>query len=198
MSEGQSGPGTGRIEAFSDGVIAIVATIMVLELQLPAQAFMTGDFVTVFLELGPDLSVYALSFLLVAILLINHHALIRTVPRATTALYWWNSNFLFWMALIPLSTSVYGKHPLTPLAAAFYGVILFANTLSLGLLRRCTARLNAKSADDGGAFVRKDLIFTAFYALSVPLAYVSVYASMVIFLVCPAAYFLPDFAPGRR
>jgi uncharacterized membrane protein len=202
MSRGEAYSGTGRIEAFSDGVIAIVATIMVLELQMPAQTFMTGDFMTVFLELGPDLSVYALSFLLVSILLINHQTLIRSAPHATTALYWWNANFLFWMALIPLSTSVYGKHPLTPLAAAFYGVVLFANMVGLGLLRRSIVRINATVAgadpNVDAALFRKDMIFSTAYALSVPLAYVSVYASMAIFVIVPAAYFLPDFAPGRR
>lgn len=67
MPRGEAHSGTGRIEAFSDGVIAIVATIMVLELQMPAQTFMSGEFTTVFLELGPDISVYGLSFLLVSI-----------------------------------------------------------------------------------------------------------------------------------
>lgn len=135
-------------------------------------------------------------------MLINHQTLIRSAPHATTALYWWNANFLFWMALIPLSTSVYGKHPLTPLAAAFYGVVLFANMAGLALLRRCIVGINATIAgadrNVDAALFRKDLIFVAFYALSVPLAYVSVYGSMAIFIIVPAAYFLPEFVLGRR
>jgi len=202
MSEKGKPPSTTRIEAFSDGVIAIVATIMVLELHVPAQTFSSGEFWTVLGELGPDLSIFALSFVIVAIFLINHHALIRAAPYATPALFWWNANFLFWMALIPLSTSIYGKHPLTPLAASFYGLVFFANAASLLLLRRYVAKLNPGQTEaereTDRVLARKDMLFSGLCAIAVPLAFVSEVAAMIIFIIVPAGYFVPGFAFGRR
>jgi uncharacterized membrane protein len=194
-------PGTGRIEAFSDGVIAIIITIMVLELKAPAEAFAHGHLDEVVRELGPKLAIYALSYVIVAIMLINHHALIRVAPHASTALYWWNANLLFWMSLIPLSTAVFGEHPLAPLSVAFYGLVLFATAVSFTLLRRCATDLGVRAgrvAAQERVFVRKDMIFTLLYGSSVPLTFLSVYASMAIFVVVPAAYFLPEFRLIRR
>jgi len=181
---------TTRIEAFSDGVIAIVATIMVLELHEPALAFLSGDFWVVFEELAPDLSVYALSFLMVAILLVNHHVIIHLARRATASLYWWNANLLFWMALIPLSTATYGKHPLTPLAASFYGLILAANMVSLALLRRSVVREHRATISSGVVeravkAWRRDLALAALYLVSIPLAYLWVYLPIAIFVAVP-------------
>src|SRR5260221_14080002 len=108
-------PGTGRIETFVDGVVAIIIPIMVLELKLPAEVFSQGRLEDVLAQFGPKLAVYALSFLVIAIMLINHHALMRAASHATTTLYWWNANLLFWMSLIPLSTAALGDAPLRPL-----------------------------------------------------------------------------------
>ena len=74
-------PGTGRIEAFSDGVIAIIITIMILELKVPAESITHESFTGVVRELGPNLLVYALSFLIVAIMLLNHHSIMRVAGR---------------------------------------------------------------------------------------------------------------------
>src|SRR3979409_1181585 len=90
-------PGTGRIESFSDGVIAILITIMVLELKLPIDLFHGGHLADILAAFWPRLIVYAMSFLMIAILLINHHMILRAAPHSTTSLYWWNINFLFWM-----------------------------------------------------------------------------------------------------
>ena len=79
--------GTGRIETFFDGVVAILITFMVLELKLPAEVFSQGRLAATIAEFGPKLAVYALSFLMIAIMLLNHHMLMRPASRETNALY---------------------------------------------------------------------------------------------------------------
>src|SRR5215475_19288 len=137
-------PGTGRIETFVDGVVAILITIMILELKIPAAVFSQGRLDAVLSEFGPELAVYALSFIVIAIMLVNHHMLMRAATHATTTLYWWNANLLFWMSLIPLSTAALGDAPGQPLAVAFYGAVLTANSISFTLLHRCAACLADK------------------------------------------------------
>jgi|SRR5215471_135596 len=194
-------PGTGRIETFFDGVVAILITIMILELKIPAEVFSEGRLDGVLREFGPQFAVYALSFIVLAIMLINHHMLMRAATRATTTLYWWNANLLFWMSLIPLSTAALGDAPGQPLAVAFYGAVLTANSISFTMLHRCAACLgdgDGKLDDIHRAIIKKDGFFSAIYAASVPLAFVSVYISMAIFLTIPAAYFFPEFVPWPR
>jgi uncharacterized membrane protein len=152
-------------------------------------------------EFGPHLAVYALSFIVIAIMLINHHMLMRAATHATTTLYWWNANLLFWMSLIPLSTAVLGDAPEEPLAVAFYGAVLTANSIGFTFLHRCAACLadrDEKLDRIHTLIIRKDGFFTCIYALSIPLAFVSVYASMAIFLIIPTAYFFPEFVPWPR
>jgi uncharacterized membrane protein len=191
-------PGTGRIEAFSDAVIAIVITIMVLELKLPVDLFYGGRFRELLVAFWPRLAVYAMSFLVIAILLINHHMVLRAAPHSTTSLYWWNTNFLFWISLIPLSTSILGNAPLEPAAVAFYGAVLTANAVSFTLLHRCAVTIGSKTGKVDHLhqlIIYKDSFFTTLYALSVPLAFVSIYPAMAIFFIVPAAYFLPEYVP---
>jgi len=97
-TETEKPPGTGRIETFVDGVVAILITIMVLELKLPGEVFSQGRAAAVIAEFGPKLAVYALSFVVIAIMLLNHHMLMRAAPHATNSLYWWNANLMFWMS----------------------------------------------------------------------------------------------------
>lgn len=191
-------PGNQRIESFSDGVIAILITIMVLELKLPVDLFPGGHLADILRAFWPRLVVYAMSFLTIAILLINHHMVLRAAPHSTTPLYWWNINLLFWMSLVPLSTAVLGNAPLEPAASAFYGAVLTATTASFSLLHRCAVTIGSRAGKLDRLhllIIYKDSFFTALYALSVPLAFVSIYFSIMIFLIVPAAYFFPDYVP---
>jgi uncharacterized membrane protein len=194
-------PSTSRIEAFSDGVIAILITIMVLELKLPTNLFYGSQPADVLVVFWPKLIVYAGSFVLIAIMLVNHHMILRVAPHSTTALYWWNANFLFWLSLIPLSTAVLGNAPLEPAAVAFYGGVLTANAVSFTLLHRYSVTIGSKTRKLDRIHVLiiyKDTFFTTLYALSVLLAFVSIYLSIFIFLIVPAAYFFPDYVPWPR
>lgn len=187
--------GRGRIEAFSDGVIAIIVTIMVLELHLPETA-LEGDLWTqLVLPLAPKLISYALSFLVVAIMWVNHHALLDTVRRVDSAILWLNLNLLFWMSLIPLVTGFWGDHPFDPPAVAAYGFVLFASAAAFTLFRRHLMARENESAELAALHRRiwgKSLLGMGLYLVSVPLAWISPWISIAIFALVPAMFFIPD------
>jgi uncharacterized membrane protein len=191
-------PNAGRIEAFSDGVIAIIITIMVLELKLPEHAVANGLWAGLLGPLLPKLVPYVLSFLVIAIMWVNHHQLLHAASHATRALLWSNIHLLLWMSLIPISTALLGDDPFVPLAVAAYGFVLCANSSAFMLLRWCVAR---KARDNVAAMrqhtkvMKMNLLAAILYALSIPVAFVSVYISMAIFVLIPALFFLPDLLP---
>jgi uncharacterized membrane protein len=191
-------PGTGRIEAFSDGVIAIIITIMVLNLKLPDGAAERGLWDGILVPLAPVLISYLMSFIVVGVMWVNHHQLMPTAPIATRPLMWWNNNLLFWMSLIPFVTSFLGQHPFLPLAVALYGFILAACSLGFLLLRlhvQSVTKTRATVEAHHIRVLRKTIIGVALYGLSVPLAFLSVYISMAIFVIVPAMFFLPEALP---
>jgi len=193
-------PSVDRIAAFSDGVIAIIITIMVLELKIPFRDIDSFSLVAVIHEIAGPLLSYVLSFVTVAILLINHHGMIRLAPYATPALYWWNAHLLFWTSLIPLSTATMGEHPFAPGAVAFYGVVLTGTTVSYTLLHRYLAAL-AKAVGRTDPRSRFELVLDYMamttYALAAALAFVSVYVSFAIYGLIPIGYFLSPFGSKR-
>lgn len=190
---------TGRLEAFSDGVIAVVVTIMVLEMHAPAQPTLPA-----LLRVGPVFLSYGLSFLVVAIMWVNHHHLIHAVRRVTARLLWSNLNLLFWMSLVPFVTDFMGKNYREPLAVALYGLDLVLCSISFYILRTELARQDQADQDLAeyhAAMQRKNAFSATLYLSSVPLAYVSVYLSFFIFGLIPAMYFLPEKkleTPERR
>jgi uncharacterized membrane protein len=182
---------TSRLEAFSDGVIAVIITIMVLELRAPAAG--TGP---ALLAVAPSFLIYLLSFVVVAIMWVNHHHLLYTARRADVRLLWANNNLLFWMSLTPFVTAWMGTHPTAPVPVALYGVVLCLAAQSFGLLRNALAR---QHRDDPALHVilrgrgrTKARLASALYALSVGLAFVSVYLAYAVYVLIPALYFLPE------
>lgn len=181
---------TGRLEAFSDGVIAIIVTIMVLELRAPAQPTWRA-----LLKVAPVFMSYGLSFLVVAIMWVNHHHLIHAVREVTARLLWSNLNLLFWMSLVPFVTDFLGKNYREPMAVALYGLDLALCGLSFFVLRTELVRQdrdNPELAEYHSTIQQKNVLSFALYFLAVPLAYVSVYVSFFIFALIPAMYFLPE------
>jgi uncharacterized membrane protein len=181
---------TSRLEAFSDGVIAIIITIMVLELRAPAQPTLAA-----LLKVSPIFLSYALSFLVAAIMWANHHHLIHAVRSVTARLLWSNIYLLFWMSLIPFVTDYAGKNYREPMAVALYGLDLFLCATGFYLLRVELVRQSGSETamvEYHQSIQRKNAISGALYLSSVPLAYVSIYASFFIFVFIPATYFLPE------
>jgi len=181
---------TGRLEAFSDGVIAVIITIMVLELKVPH----TPDLVA--LEaVVPSLLVYGLSFAVVAIMWVNHHAMLERARRAEPLLLWANNNLLFWMSLIPFATAYLGQNCHERLAVAVYGGVLVFTSGAFLLLQTALARQQPDDAAHQLLFRRlnhKAMTAMASYAASVGLAFWSVYASFAIFVIFPLLYFWPE------
>ena len=181
---------TSRLEAFSDGVIAIIVTIMVLELRSPAKPTLAALW-----KVAPVFLSYGLSFLVVAIMWVNHHHLIHAVQQVTARLLWSNLNLLFWMSLVPFVTDFLGKNYRQPMAVALYGLDLGLCGCSFYLLRTELVRQdrdNPNLSEYHAAVQRKNAFSAALYLLSVPLAYLSVYASFFIFALIPAMYFVPE------
>jgi len=181
---------TSRVEAFSDGVIAIIVTIMVLELRAPAQPTLPALW-----KVAPIFLSYGLSFLVVAIMWINHHHLVHAVREVNARLLWANLNLLFWMSLIPFVTDFLGKNPKAPMAVALYGIDLSLCGVAFCLLRLELARQHrhdSEAAEYHRSVLRKNAFSATLYFLSAPLAYISIYASFFIFVLIPAKYFLPE------
>lgn len=152
----------GRLEAFSDGVIAIIITIMVLELDAPH-----GTAIADLAGVLPGWLRYALSFVYVGIYWINHHALLDRVAKVDGAALWANLHLLFWMSLIPYVTAWAGEHPLEPVPVALYGVVLLLCSISFMLL---SWRLDVETGHPVSWGSRKNRLSILLYALAVGLS----------------------------
>ena len=121
----------GRLEAFSDAVLAIIITIMVLELRPPEDVTLDALF-----ALWPKLLSYLLSFVIIGIYWNNHHHLFQAAQTINGRSLWANLNLLFWLSLLPFGTAWMGEHSFAPVPVAVYGVILFVLTVIVGVLAR--------------------------------------------------------------
>ncbi len=180
----------GRVEAFSDGVIAVIITIMVLEFKVPGDA--SGASVMAIL---PSFLVYALSFLVVAIMWVNHHHFLHTAKRPDAPLLWANNNLLFWMSLIPFATAYMGRNHGASLPVALYGVVLALTSSAFLLLQIVLSKHNIGEPTRHAQYRqlhRKSVLAVTLYLISVGSAFFSVYVSFVIFGLIPLLYFVPD------
>lgn len=182
-----------RLEAFSDGVIAIIITIMVFDLKLqdlPETASPQVLWNDIF-ALMPKIASYTLSFIVVAILWLNHHALFDKIPHIDNKLIWYNFILLFSMSLIPLPTAFLASHPYQYPSSMMYGSIMFLNACSFLLMRRYV-EITAQLIPYQKAIHKSNLISTVLYLVSIPLSMVSVYLSFAIFILIPLRYFFPE------
>ncbi len=151
-----------RLEAFSDGVIAIIITIMVLELK-PPHGTSTADLAQVL----PGWLRYALSFVYVGIYWVNHHALLDRVRKVDGAVLWANLHLLFWMSLIPYATAWAGENPMAPVPGALYGAVLLLCSVSFLLL---SWRLDVETGHPVSWGSRKNRFSIGLYALAIGLS----------------------------
>jgi len=133
--------GKGRLEAFSDGVLAIIITIMVLELKVPHGA----DF-DALTPLMPNFLSYVLSFIYVGIYWNNHHHLLHVAQRVSGGILWANLNLLFWLSLFPFATGWMGENHFAPLPSAAYGLVLLMAALAYLVLQQCIIATEGPSA----------------------------------------------------
>jgi uncharacterized membrane protein len=179
----------GRLEAFSDGVIAIVITIMVLEMKVPHGA----DFASLG-PLLPVLSSYVLSFVYIGIYWNNHHHLMQVVRHVSGPVLWANLHLLFWLSLLPFATHWMGETHFAPVPTAAYGVALLWAAIAYAILVR--ALLACHEADSplaravGSDF--KGKISLAVYLAAIPLAFVDVRASGALYVAVAIMWLTPD------
>ncbi len=179
---------TDRLEAFSDGVLAVVITIMVLELK-PPQGASAEDLTPVI----PILLAYILSFVFIAIYWNNHHQLFHATKRVTGGVMWANLHLLFWLSLIPAATAWVGEHPANHWPAALYGIVAFGAAIAYFILLRVIIRSNL----DVGIHLAigrdmKGKISPVLYLLAVILAFVNPMISYAIYALVAAIWIVPD------
>jgi uncharacterized membrane protein len=179
-----------RLEAFSDGVIAIIITIMVLELKAPHDPTPAG-----LMKVLPTLLSYILSFTIVAIYWLNHHHLVHLAHKVDSMMLWANVNLLFWMSLIPWVTAYLGDSHATPLAVGLYGSVAVACSASFYLLRSSIARhhrADGKLCALHRRMGRKNLLAVGIYLSAIPLSWACVPLALGLIALPAIMYFLPD------
>jgi uncharacterized membrane protein len=179
-----------RLEAFSDGVIAILITIMVLELHAPHG----GDW-TALRAVLPSLLSYILSFVFLGIYWSNHHHMLQATKQINGATLWANLHLLFWLSLIPFTTSWMADNHYDPVPTAVYGIVLFlcaiAYTILLRTILAAQPQMNARLAEAIGND-RKGKFSLVFYVAAIPLAFVHRYIADLLYVAVALIWLVPD------
>jgi TMEM175 potassium channel family protein len=179
----------GRLEAFSDGVIAVIITIMVLELRPPhgVDARSAASLTPVFLA-------YVLSFVFLGIYWNNHHHLLHAAGQVDGKVLWANLHLLFWLSLTPFATAWMGEQWTAPLPVAFYGAVQFLAAIAYVILQGTL--IAAQGADSKIAAAvgsdRKGKLSLVAYLASIPLAWVATWMSIALFVVVALVWLVPD------
>jgi uncharacterized membrane protein len=181
--------GKGRLEAFTDGVIAIVITIMVLELKVPATSDLAG-----LLAVVPTLLIYALSFANVGIFWNNHHHMLQATRQINGKVLWANLLLLFWISLIPFVIRWIAEDGITPLPTAGYGFVLTMSAIGYWILERAIIAADSSNAVLADA-VRagwKERLSLLGYLAAMPLAFVSPWIALALYLGNALIWLIPD------
>lgn len=189
MSGGQSVMGTNRMEAFFDGVVAIIITVMVLEMKVPH-----GESIETLSPLIPVLSSYVLSFLYLGIYWNNHHHMMQACHRATGSMLWANLHLLFWLSLVPFTTGWMGENQFAALPAAAYGVVLLMAAIAYWILQQ---RIIASQGE--GSVLKKAIgndwkgkLSPVLYVVAITLAFLSPWLSVAIYVFVALMWVVPD------
>jgi TMEM175 potassium channel family protein len=178
-----------RLEAFSDGVLAIIITIMVLELKIPH-----GTDLVALKPLLPVFLSYVLSFIYLGIYWNNHHHLLQATRRINGKIMWANLHLLFWLSLVPFATGWMGENHFAPLPTAIYGVVLLCAALAYTLLQHLIIKHNGSDHVLASAVGKdwKGKISLAFYLAAIPLAFVNQWIADAFYVVVAAIWLIPD------
>ena len=181
--------GKTRLEAFSDGVIAILITIMILELKIPE-----GTDLHALRPLVPTLLTYVLSFVLLGIYWNNHHHMLSTTEHVNGAVLWANLHLLFWLSLVPFVTGWMGEHHFGPLPTAVYGVVQFASAIAYTILQTAIIRLEGPRSRLAAA-VKKDVkgkLSVIIWFVAIPLAFVQTWIALGLYVAVACMWLVPD------
>ncbi len=179
----------GRLEAFSDGVIAILITIMVLELKAPAAPTWQA-----LLPLAPVFLSYVLSFIFLGIYWNNHHHLLQAVERVDGRVLWSNLHLLFWLSLFPFGTAWMGENPFAAPPVAFYGGVLFMAAVAYYILVRALLALHGRQSTLATALGSdfKGKISIVFYLVAIPLAFLAAWLAYGLYMLVAILWLIPD------
>ncbi len=178
-----------RLVAFTDGVIAVIITIMVLELKAPA-----GTDLAALRGAIPTFASYVLSFVYVAIYWNNHHHFFHLVPRVTGAILWANLHLLFWLSLVPFATSWLGEHGEAAMPTAIYGVSLLMPALAWWWMQRVIIREQGRDGRLQRAIGRdlKGKLSPLLYLGGIALAFASVWLADALYTLVALMWLIPD------
>ena len=181
--------GKERLAAFSDGVIAIIITIMVLELKVPH-----GSTWSILMTVVPSFLSYILSFIYLAIYWNNHHHLLHTVARVDGLILWANSHLLFWLSLIPAATAWMGENFPASTPTAVYGIILLMPAIAYYLLQKAIIRKHGTHSVLANALGKdiKGKISPIFYIAGIALAFVNPWLAIAIYVLVAVIWLVPD------
>ncbi len=178
-----------RLEAFSDGVLAIIITIMVLEMKVPH-----GTTSTLMRPLLPVFFSYVLSFLYIGIYWNNHHHMLHAARQVNGGVLWANLHLLFWLSLFPFVTGWMGENHFAPVPSALYGVVLFMAGVAYSILARALVVTEGTDSVLARAIGkdRKGTLSVLLYAIAIPLAFVNQWASQAIYAAIAMIWLVPD------
>jgi uncharacterized membrane protein len=181
--------GKGRLEAFSDGVIAVIITIMVLEMKVPHGVDLASlePVIPVFVS-------YVLSFVYVAIYWNNHHHMLHAAGRVDGPILWANLHLLFWLSLIPFVTGWMGENHFAPLPVAMYGAVLLLSAIAYYILSRALIRHDGGRSRIARALGSdlKGRISVVIYAVAIPLSFASRWVAVALYAAVAAMWLVPD------
>jgi uncharacterized membrane protein len=181
--------GKGRLEAFSDGVIAIIITIMVLEMKVPHDTGLAALW-----RLAPVFGSYVLSFIFVGIYWNNHHHLLHATKSINGRILWANLHLLFWLSLIPFVSGWMGENHFETLPVALYGAVLLMCGLAYYILARALVAHHGAGSALAQAMGkdRKGLASLLLYVVAIPMAFFSAPVAMGLYVMVAAIWFIPD------
>jgi uncharacterized membrane protein len=181
--------GKGRLEAFSDGVLAIIITIMVLELRSPEEETLAA-----LIPLLPKFLSYVLSFVILSIYWNNHHHLWQVVERVNGSVLWANLHLLFWLSLIPFVTGWMGENHFSTLPVALYGVVLWLSAMAYYIMVRALMTIHAKDSVLAAAIGKdlKGLRSLYIYTAAIPLAFLAPWIAISLYVTVAIMWFIPD------
>jgi uncharacterized membrane protein len=181
--------GKGRLEAFSDGVMAIIITIMVLEMKVPHD-----DTMEELLKIGPVFMSYVLSFVYIGIYWNNHHHLMHATQKISGGAMWANNHLLFWLSLMPFASGWMGENHFTKWPVIVYGVVLIMNSIAYYILVRCLLKANGKDSTLAKALGSdlKGKASTVIYAVGIAVAFFNTWISLALYMVVAIMWLVPD------
>jgi uncharacterized membrane protein len=184
-----------RMEAFSDGVLAVIITVMVLEMKSPQ-----GTDLAALKPVIPVFLTYVLSFIYIGIYWSNHHHLLHAIQRVNGATLWANLHLLFWLSLVPFTTAWMGENHFAAWPVAVYGVVLLMAGVAYFILIRTLIRLHGQSSTLATAIGadRKGKISMAIYAVAVPLAFVRAWIAGACYVIVAVIWLVPDRRIERK